>query len=85
MIITDTHGNRIRKFANSRWYVKPAGCEHYSAKASPTVERAQSHLDKLTKGLVQFEPLGSFDKHRPEFKTGFANGATPRNRLHRNH
>ena len=84
-IITDNQGNRIRQFANARWYVKPAGQTQYSAKASPTADAAQAHLAKLTKGLVQFEPLGSFDTHRPSFKTGFANSASPRNRLHRTH
>lgn len=83
MIITDTQGNRIRKFANSRWYVKPAGQTQYSNKANPTVEAAEVHLSKLQKGLVKFEPIRNFENHKPAFKTGFANGATSRNRLHR--
>lgn len=43
--------------SNGFWYVRHEG--RISNKRSHTAEQAQAHLDKLQRGLVKFEPLGS--------------------------
>lgn len=80
-LVVDGQGNRIRRFPNGFWYVKPADKDQYSEKASATLVKAQEHLNKLHQGFVKFNPLAAREKHKPAFNPNFCNSASTRTRL----
>lgn len=70
----------IKRLSDNLHHVKWNG--EWTLFGATTISKAESHLAKLQKGLVQFEPLTA-SEHKPAFKPGFCNGATSKNRLHR--
>jgi hypothetical protein len=68
----------IKRLSDNLFHVKWNG--EWSSFATATISKAESHLAKLQQGLVRFEPI-RVHEHRPAFKPGFCNSASPRNRI----
>jgi hypothetical protein len=70
----------IKRLEDGLYHVQWQG--EWSSFGSPLLAKAEAHLSKLQRGLVVFEKIRT-RPHQGEFKPGFANASTPRNRLHR--
>ncbi len=68
----------IKKLADGRYHVKHNG--EWSGFGAPTLARAEAYRLKLERGLTVFEPIKT-RPHQGEFRPGYLNGATSRNRI----
>ena len=70
----------IKRLSDNLFHVQWKG--EWTSFGATSISKAESHLAKLQRGLVHFEPI-KVQKHKPAFAPGFCNGASPQNRLHR--
>jgi hypothetical protein len=68
----------IKRLEDGQYHVQWNG--EFTSFGSPSLAKAEAHLSKLQRGLIVFEKIRT-RPHQGEFRPGYLNGATSRNRI----